>query len=263
MKGMNIMIKSETMKRLATLSCSAFAAAVMVMPSVVFAVSPAAANASTSQPATSTQSTTEQANQATRLANIIKRGDAEIARRLVSLNTLISKVNESPHLSSSDKTSLIAAVNTEISGLSALKTKLDADTTVAAAVTDAQSIITDYRVYALLLPKVWIVKTADDQIAVEAKLTALAAKLQTRITAAQTAGKDVTSLTSALADMNKLLTNSNSISTSVETAVLALQPSDYNANHAALKGYLTQLQTAHQDNQAAFQDAKTIIVGLK
>lgn len=206
---------------------------------------------------------TSQANQQTRLGDIKSRGDAEITRRLATLNTLDGKISAATHLTAADKVSLTNEVNSEISGLTSLKSKLDSETTVSAALTDAKSIISGYRVYALVGPKVMLIKTADDQQVVEDKLTTLAGKLQTRINSAKTDGKDVSALQSSLDDLNSQLSGSKPISSSVETKVLSLEPGDYNSDHTILSGYRAQLQTARTDNQKAISDAKSIISDLK
>lgn len=198
-----------------------------------------------------------------RVQTIITKGSQEIDRRITTLNTLTNKITAATKLTAADKASIAAQVSTEITSLTALKTKLAADTTLADAKADAQSIYTDYRVYALIVPKVRLVKTADDQQVVEVKLTALAAKLQTRLTSAKAAGKDTTSLQAQLDDLNAKVSAAQAISASIESKVIALQPSDYDSNHAVLSGDADQLKTAHSDNQAALTDAKAIVSGLK
>ncbi len=194
---------------------------------------------------------------------IITRGDNEINRRLNSLKELSKKVNAAEKLSASDKSTLSSEVNDETSNLTSLKTKLDADTDESTAKTDTQSIITNYRVYALVLPKVNLVKSADDQLTAETKLTTLAAKLQSRLTAAQHDGKAVTSLQNTLTDLTNKTAAAQAISTSVRANVIGLQPSDYNNAHTVLNGDWKQLKTAQGDIQAAINDAQTIISGLK
>lgn len=197
------------------------------------------------------------------LQKIISRGDSEISRRITTLNNLTSKISAAKHLSSSDQAALSSEVNGEVSNLTALKTKLDADTDVTTAKSDAQSIITDYRVYALIVPKVELIKAADDEITTAQNLATLEAKLQTRITAAQTAGKDVTSLQTTLNDMTSKSTAASTIATNVQTAVINLLPTDYNSNHSVLGGDRDQLKTARADLQAAHTDGQTIVNGLK
>jgi chromosome segregation ATPase len=208
---------------------------------------------------TAQQTATQQA----RLQAIISKGDQEISRRLSSLNTLTAKINAATKLTATSKAALGSEVTTEISGLTALKSKLDAETTLANAKVDAQQIYTDYRVYALIVPKVHLVKLADDIQAVDAKLTTLAGKLQSRIATAQQAGKDVAALQSQLADMNSKISAAQNAASQIESSVINLQPSDYNSNHQVLSGDMAQLKTAHIDNQAAFTDAKNIVSALK
>ena len=198
-----------------------------------------------------------------KLQTIISKGDAEITRRLTSLQTLQGKFGSMTKLSASDKAYLSAEVSGEVSGLTNLKAKLDAETTLSGARADAKDIFTGYRVYALVLPKTWLVKTADDQQSAEDRLTALMQKLQTKVNAAKSQGKDVTALQNDITDMQTQLANARGISSGMETKVLTLQPSDYNADHALLSGDSAQLKQAHADNKAALDDAKKIEAGLK
>lgn len=197
------------------------------------------------------------------LQTIISKGDQEITRRLSTLNTLTSKINAATKLTSSDKATLSGEVSSTITGLTSLKAKLDAETTVAAARTDVQDIYSEYRVYALVAPKVTLIKVADDQQVVEGKLVTLAQKLQARIAAAQQKGQDVSALSNELNDMTSKTSAAQTISSGIENSVISLQPNDYNSNHALLSGDSTQLKTAHSDNQTAYSDAKSIVAALK
>ena len=217
------------------------------------------ANANASTNSTSANTSNEKA----RLQNIINKGDQEIARRLASLSTFLSKINAATKLTASDKATLTAEVNATIDGLNALKVKLDGETTVAAARTDVQSIYTEYRVYALVAPKVALVKVADDQQVAEQKLQTLIQKFQTRLNAAKAQGKNVSALEAALSDMTQKVNASASASSAIQAKVISLQPTDYNNDHAILSGDSAQLKAAHADNVAAYQDAKRIVAGLK
>ncbi|HSW98284.1 MAG TPA: hypothetical protein VLF71_00430 [Candidatus Saccharimonadales bacterium] len=201
--------------------------------------------------------------EANRLQNIKTKGDAEIGRRLATLGKLFTNIDAATKLSASSKDALATEVSTEASALAALRTKLAGETTVAAAAADVQSMVSEYRVYALLVPKVQLVRAADDQQVAEQKLSDLATKLDARLSAAEKAGKNVGDLRVKLTDMAQNITNAQGISTSVESKVLPLQPSDYDSDHTVLSGYRDQLKTAHADNQAAYADAKAIVQGVK
>lgn len=197
------------------------------------------------------------------VANIIIKGNDEITRRLSSLGNLSSLINSTTKLTASDKSYLSNEVITETSGLNSLKAQLDADTTLSVAIANAGSIFSEYRVYALVLPKVWLVKTADIEQNTESQLSAIAQKLQTRLTQNTSTITNLSTLQADLANMNSEISAAQVISSSIETNALQLQPSDYDSNHAVLNGDSSQLKTAHQDNVKAYSDAKTIISALK
>jgi hypothetical protein len=234
----------------------------LLLSGVVSADASVSATASTNTPKASVSASVT-ATQQQHLQTIITKGDQEISRRLVKLSTLTSKINSSTKLTASNRTSLSDEVGNTNTGLTSLKTQLDADTTLTTAHTDAESIYTEYRVYAVVAPKVALIKVADDQQVEEAKFMTLAKNLQTRITAEQAAGKDVTTLQSDLNDLTAKVAAAEPISANIEATVINVEPTDYNSNHAVLAGDNTQLETAHQDLQAAATDAKNIISGLK
>ena len=197
------------------------------------------------------------------LSNLKTKGSAEITRRLTSLNSALTTVGATTKLSSSDKSYLESEINTEITGLTSLQTTLNSETTLSSARADVQSIFSEYRVYALVLPKTRLVKAADGEQNTDTQLTTLANSLQTQITTDGNSGKNVTSAQNTLNDMNTQITNAQSIASSIESKVLTLAPSDYNTDHTILSGDLAQLKTAHADNLAAYNDGKTIAADLK
>jgi hypothetical protein len=223
----------------------------------------AAPAASAFAQSTSTASTTSQtaSNQKT-LAQVIAEGNADISMRLTTLSNLVGVVNSTTKLSSADRAYLLAEVNGELSGLSALKTKLDAETSVSAAKTDVANIFLQFRVYALVAPKVTLVKAADGQQTTEGDLTTLAAQLQTRINDEKNANVNVSQLQTWLNEMEADTTNAQNISSSIEQKVLPLQPSDYDANHAILSGDYNDLKQSSSDNQASYGYAKEIVTVL-
>lgn len=210
-----------------------------------------------------TQTATTNSATQTKLQLIISVGNGEIQRRLTTLNNLTTGINAAQFLSSGDKTSLSDEVSTETTDLTGLQTKLDAETTVAAATTDDLNVITEYRVYLLVVPKIYIVITADNQQATEAALTSFANNCQSLITTAQNAGKNVTSLQSELSNLNSEVSASHGISSAMEAGVIGLQPSDYNSDHTILVGDYGKLQTAQSDNEAAINDANELLTGLQ
>jgi len=196
------------------------------------------------------------------LSSIHSRGGQEISRRLSYLNNLLTQINNATHLTASDKTALTSEINNEIASLTALQSTLASQTSLSSAKTNVQSMITEYRVFSLVIPKVRMIIYADNQQNNEAKLSTLSGKLETRIAAAKTAGTDVTSLQTKLDDMKSKISAAQALSSSVETGLLGITPDQYNANKSILAPYHADLGTAHADNQVAYNDAKSIIEGL-
>lgn len=62
--------------------------------------------------------------------------------------------------------------------------------------------------------------------------------------------------------MNNDITAAQKLSVSVETTVEGLTPANYNNNHSLLLQYYSDLMTSHSDNQAAYNEAKTILRAL-
>ena len=228
------------------------------------ALVPVSAMAATTPAVTISNGSSSTQTSPTQLQQIIAKGNAAISERLTTLGNLVSVVNTTTNkLTTSDRAYLLAEINSEQSGLSTLQTKLDGEVTVSAAKTDYQNIFLQYRVYALVVPKVTMVKAADDQQATETKLSNLSGKLQVRINDESTAGKNVSQEQSWLNSMESDTSNAQSISSSIEESVLTLQPSQYDANHAILSGDFNQLKQAKSDNQSAYNYAKEIVSALK
>jgi hypothetical protein len=196
------------------------------------------------------------------LDNLKTKGAAEIRRRETNLTAALTAIEANTKLASADKISLAGQVQGEISNLQSLATKLVADTTVTTAAADVQSIITEYRVYVLLLPKVRLVASADRFAVVEGKLSAIATTLQAKITSEKAAGKNVTAMQTQLTDLTTQTAAATTKSAGVVSPLLALQPADYNTDHAVLASYRATLGTALTEITAARNDAQLIVKAL-
>jgi hypothetical protein len=197
------------------------------------------------------------ATSAQKLAALQSKGTVEIDRRLSNLTAATAKLAASTKLTAADKAALTKQVQDEISGLTTLKAKLAAETAIAGARVDVVSIVSDYRVYVLLLPKTRLVASSDRFAVAEDKLTALHDKLGAKVPST-----DAASL-AKLTDMQKQTAAAKSISDSLVPKLLAMAPTDYNANHAVLVQYRASLKTAQADLVTARDDAKAVIATLK
>jgi hypothetical protein len=209
-----------------------------------------------------------QATIATRIEKGKSRADQEINRRIESLTNLKARINSAKRLSADQKTSLSLTLDAQISTLTSLKAKIDADTDIDTLKTDIKSIAGSYRIFLLILPQGRIAAMADGILTLSDSMTALGTKLQTRITAAQNAGKDVSSLQAALTDFNAKIADAKvqaegAVSDSASLTPDNGDPAKLAANNQALQNARMKLKAGAQDLRVARQDAKTIIMGLK
>lgn len=196
------------------------------------------------------------------------KADAQINARVKALTALSTRINEMQRVSTNQKASLTATLQAAISEMNALKAKIDADTDGATLKADIQSITKSYRIYLLVLPQGRITAAADRIITTVGLMNDLSAKLQTRITTAQTAGQDVTAMNASLVDMNAKTADATVQANAAITLIANLQPDNgdqtvFQSNQAALKDARAKIKLATQDLQTARKDAGTIVKALK
>jgi hypothetical protein len=213
-------------------------------------------------------STASGANAAERLAAIISRANSDIAARITSLGNLNTRVQAMKNESATEKSDILTQVQTNTAGLQALQTKIDADTDVTTVRADAGTIFTSFRIYALVIPRGYILAASDRVTVITGLMNTLGTKMQARITADQSAGKDVSALTAALTDMNAKTADANSQASTAKSGVTGLMPDLGNtttaaSNKAALVAARGNIKTASGDLQSARADIKTILQGLK
>jgi hypothetical protein len=149
-----------------------------------------------------------------------------------------------------------------------LEAKINADTDPAVLKTDIESITKSYRIYALVIPQGAVLASADRLLMLADSLTALNAKLQTRITAAQTAGKNVSALQTLSADMVAKIADARVQAQAAITLTSSLTPDNgdqakFEANKKALQDARTKLHAGEKDLKDARKDAGDITKGIK
>lgn len=85
----------------------------------------------------------------------------EIDRRIILMNKLISIINDVKKLTDKQKDTLTSQINSQITELSNLKTKIESDSDLKTLITDKQSIIKSYRIFAFFMPKINLIAQAD------------------------------------------------------------------------------------------------------
>jgi hypothetical protein len=205
---------------------------------------------------------------AERIATGRSRADQEITRRVTALTDLNTKIQAMVKVSASEKSSIANTMQSEISNLTTLKAKVDADTDLTSLKADIKSITASYRIFVLVIPQGRIEVAADKIQTTADSYTSFAVKLQTRISDAQTAGKDVAAVSASLSDMNAKIADSNVQAQAAISLVATLQPDQgvqatMQSNTAALKSARTKIQGALADLKAARQDAGSVVKALQ
>jgi hypothetical protein len=203
-----------------------------------------------------------------RITKAQQRADQEIDRRNRALNTLNTRVQAMSKVSGPEKSAIATAVQNEISNLTSLKVKIDADTDINTVKTDIKSITAGYRIFMLVIPEGNIEVAGDKIHTVADVMITFSLKLQTRISAAQSAGKDVAALSASLADMNAKIADAKVQADAAVALVANLTPDSgdttkMQANNQSLADARGKIKLAMSDLQAARQDVNTILKGLK
>lgn len=192
-----------------------------------------------------------------RQTNLQARASKELTRRLDSLQGLVQKISDIKHLSSDQKTSLTTQVQNEITNLTNLQTKIKADTDTATLKADVQSIVQDYRVYAVFMPQTKILISADKFEDITDNLSIIVTKLQTRLSQVPPS-TDIADAQNALTDMQTKLSDAKTQEQNAINTVIGLTLAGYPGNKTSLQSARTMLQNARQDISIMLEDMSLI-----
>ena len=197
------------------------------------------------------------------LGCVQKAGDVLIAARIAALDKLNDTAAGHKNLTSDQKSTIAQDVTTNKNGLSALKTKLDAETTVDAARADVKNIYVQYRIYAVVLPRDY----GEIELFLEQNMTTRMknadATLSDLIAKDQAKGNDVTRLNSLKSDYDAKLADATTNENDAQDLIPSLVPANYPGTDATLKAYRSDLKNARQDLQAAESDLDQMQTILK
>jgi len=195
------------------------------------------------------------------------RADEEILRRINALQKLDDRMSGMQRLSGDEMSRLSDSIKAQIQAMTNLQAKIttDADDNATSAMKiDIKSIADSYRIFMLVMPQAAITAAADRVMSIASAMSDLAAKFQTRIATAQSAGADVSTAVTALADFNAKVADANVQAQAAISEVSTLTPDSgdqakLQTNLAALKDARAKVVAAQKDLNTARDDAKAII----
>lgn len=199
---------------------------------------------------------------------LISRADQEIDRRIQSLNALKLRIQAMKKISNGTKSDLSSTIQDQVTALTDLQSGIDTETDLDALRSDVQSITKSYRVYALVIPQGTVLAAADRVLTLADSMDKLAAKLDARLSAAETSGQEVSQARGVLSDMQGQIADARLKAQATSDAVSQLTPDNGDAakmqsNLTALKDARTQIKNAHGELRGCRQDANDIIGVLK
>jgi hypothetical protein len=177
------------------------------------------------------------------------------------------------NVSDSEKNSIKSEIQSEITKLNALKSKIDSDTDLATIKTDLKSITEGSRIYALIIPRTNILASVDKINTVATMLETISVKLQVRIDEVKASSTSATS--TRVTEMQTLLNNiktkiadAKKEALTAQTAVSGLTPDNGNktvldSNNAKIKSARANIKTANKDLDEARKFARSITKALK
>jgi len=191
--------------------------------------------------------------------------DQAITKRLTSLSTVRSSLDTATNVAGSDRTALDAEIDAAVAGLTTLKGTIDGDSTLVKVRSDCRLIVTSYRVYLFLIPKVELVRATDRVDAAADVLKSLQGLLQGLVNADLAKGKNVTSAQGYVTDLGVKVSAATTSATSAASAVLPLDVSGFPGNRptivssrAALNSAAGALQGAEAAGSAAVRELKAL-----
>lgn len=159
--------------------------------------------------------------QTDQLSNLIKRANKAVDNRVDELNRLSTRIQNDKRLSADEKSTLTANIQTDITSLTNLKVKINADTDISTARTDIKQILA-IRVYSVVVPQTRLLIVIDNLSALTSRLQGLTPKIQNLINNLKSQGKDVSALQPLLDDINSQLSTISSKLTQDKSTVLAV-----------------------------------------
>jgi hypothetical protein len=234
--------------------------AALVIGAGVLTLAPGTAQAAPARPATAAAPRGCAPNA---LAARIAQVGRDLDNRVQQLNALQAEVDAAGPLTLLDRSTLLADLANELSGIQALAAKAPGDTTCAAVRADGRAMVVNYRVYLVMTPQVHLTKSADSEASVAGRLAARLPQLQAAITRAAGAGRDMTAAAAALGDLGRQVAVARADSAGISAAVLAFTPASYPGCWATFLGDRARLQAGSVALRRASHDLSLILGQLR
>lgn len=199
---------------------------------------------------------------------VVTFGNARIAERqtaLAALNGRITTAFAAGRITSANNSALVGDVSANQTGLTALKGQLDSASDAKTARSDVKLIYTQYRIYAVVLPRDYHELWLDMIIHVDARLTGAEPIIRDAINGAPVGVQ--AQANSLFADYQTQVSTAEAQTQAAEALIAQLTPANYDAGAAAYQtqfaSFTTDIKSAHIATKQASADLHEILRLLK
>lgn len=187
-----------------------------------------------------------------------------IDQRLETIDRLRAAVTAHPHVTGEHQGALLGELGRAEAGLQSLAAQIRAAETLEELRVLVPKIATDFRIYLVVVPKVWEVLGSDTVVAVAARLEGAAGSIAEWIARAEEAGLDVTEAAAHLAEMERHIESAVSLGDPVAEEVLPLTAADWpDPAQRVLTAGKKDLQAARQQLKEAWASGKAAVHALR
>jgi hypothetical protein len=211
-----------------------------------------------------TSTPTPSAQFAETLSDSQARVDHRITIRLNILNKEVQRLNSDSRLNANDKSLLLTEDQNAINGLTALESKVNAETTVEAVKADETQIVT-YHVYDVVVPQNRLLIAVDNMQSTAAKLGTTIADLQNKVNTLSSQGANVSAIQALLTDASSKLQTINGELANDQSALEAITPTSTgtDATYQSVRKDVNTVRTEFSDIRSDFKQLKADAAALR
>jgi hypothetical protein len=189
---------------------------------------------------------------------------ARIDLRLAALNKDLADINAAKNITSAHRSTLSTVLGNDTAGLTSLKGKVAAETTLTGLHDDATSMVNDYRVFILVGPKVRLTIAGDTESEAINKAQQVHDKLAASVAKKKAGGTDTTAAEADLADMQSSISAATGQLSGQVDALLAVAPGpDATSIDNSVATARTALGNTRTDLRNAVAKGKAVLALLK
>jgi len=174
-----------------------------------------------------TSSSSSSINQNVKFTNLHNKALKEIDKRVKNINDVLVRIPDLKKISDEQKHFIIISLNSEITLLQTLKTKIFSDQQFDQLTKDVKSLVTEYKTYSIILTDSYLTITVDRITEANFKIQDLSEKLNILILKEKNSGKDITNLDKLNNDLMLRIKNTNTQINNSLTVILSIKIQDY------------------------------------